>query len=79
MVTVPAATPVTSPREETVAMSSSELAQGDVVAGFPDPVSVVVASTHTLVLPLMVGVGFTVTVMEACAPSQPVLSLLCAT
>ena len=55
MVTVPAATPVTSPREETVAMSSSELAQGDVVAGFPDPVSVVVASTHTLVLPLMVG------------------------
>ena len=55
MVTVPAATPVTSPRLETVATSSSELAHGDVVAAVPDPVSVVVASTHTLVVPLMVG------------------------
>ena len=55
MVTVPASTPVTTPCR-TVATAMSELVQGDVAAAVPDPVSVVEAPTHRLVVPLMAGV-----------------------
>ena len=49
---VPAATPVTTPDDETVATVASELVHE---AAVPDPVSVVVAPIQTLAVPEMVG------------------------
>ena len=61
MVVVPAETPVTTPLELTVATPVALDSHGVEVDGEPDPVSVIVASTHTLVLPDIVGNGSTVT------------------
>ena len=59
---VPAAEPVTTPLEVTVATLVVAETQGLLVAAVPDPVKVVVLPAHTEAVPLMVGFAFTVTV-----------------
>ena len=67
MFTLPALTPVTTPTLLTVATPTSELTHALLVAAVPLPVNVTVSSTHTLVDPLTVGNGLTVTVMSSVA------------
>lgn len=64
---VPAVTPVTMPVEPTVAMPVLPLVH---VPPPGVPVSAVVEAAHTVSVPVMVGVVFTVTVVVA---AQPVL------
>ena len=59
---VPAAAPVTTPLEVTVATLVVAETQGLLVAAVPDPVKVVVLPTQTDAVPLIVGLAFTVTV-----------------
>jgi hypothetical protein len=59
---VPAATPVTNPLEETIAMEVFDETQGVVVAAVAEPVNCVVAPTQTTFVPVIVGKAFTVTV-----------------
>jgi hypothetical protein len=59
---VPAATPVTNPLEETVAMEVFEETQGVVVAAVAEPVNCVVAPTQTTFVPVIVGMALIVTV-----------------
>ena len=59
---VPAATPVTTPALVTVATAGVPETHGFTAAGVPDPVKVVVAPTHTVSVPVIVGKGLTVTV-----------------
>jgi hypothetical protein len=61
MVVVPAETPVTTPLELMVATFVLLDCHGSLDDGDPDPDSVVVALTHTELLPEMVGKGKTVT------------------
>src|SRR6056300_344345 len=74
MVTLPPLTPVTSPFEFTVAMPLLLLVHGLLVAGVPLPSKSVVASTHTVVVPLIVGKAFTVTTTSSVF-SQPFASV----
>src|SRR6056300_31215 len=62
MVVVPALTAVTTPSSSMVATPVLELVHGLLLAGVPLPSKSVVASTHTVVVPLIVGNVFTVTV-----------------
>ena len=59
MVQLPAATPVTTPADVTVAMAVLFDVQG-VAAGVPVPTSVMVAPTQTIVGPVTVGCAITV-------------------
>ncbi len=70
MTEVPAATPETTPAEETVAMDGDAEDQGELVAAVPDPVKVVEAPTQALAVPEMVGKALIVTV---CVAEQPLL------
>ena len=60
MVAVPAETPVTTPEEEMATIAEFDDNHGLLPAGKPEPVSVAVWPTHTLVLPVIVGVPFMV-------------------
>ena len=60
MVVVPALTGLTSPEASIVATATVELAHGVVLEGVPDPDNVVVLPIQTEVVPLIVGVAFTV-------------------
>ena len=65
MVTEPAATPVTKPVLDTVAIAVLLDVQGLEAAGLPLPVNWVVLPTQTEVVPVMVGrVTVTVVVLE---------------
>jgi hypothetical protein len=68
IVAEPAATPVTNPDDDTVAIEVFEEVHGLEAAGVPEPVSCVVALTHALKVPLIVGEAFTVTVAFALHP-----------
>ena len=59
---MPAPTPVTTPVLEIVATAVFEEAQGVVASAVAEPVSVEVAPTHALRVPLIVGNAFTVNV-----------------
>ena len=62
---VPAATGVTVPDVVVVLMVplvASDEAQALLVAAVPEPVKTVVEPIHTLAVPVIVGVGFTVTI-----------------
>ena len=61
MVVVPPVLPVTTPFELTDATAGALDAQGAEVDGLPEPVRVIVASTHTVEFPVIVGNGKTVT------------------
>ena len=80
MVAEPAVTPATKPEVEfvpvTVALPVDEL-QVPVVAGVPDPVSVVLDPTQTVVVPFIVGTALTVTVTALLNPvnAQPFASV----
>jgi hypothetical protein len=69
MTEVPAATPETTPAEETVAIDGDAEDQGELVAAVPDPVKVVEAPTQALAVPEMVGKALIVTVCVAEQPS----------
>jgi hypothetical protein len=62
MSVVPAATPLTTPRLDTVAIAVLAEVQG-MVAGVPVAVSEIVVPTHKLVFPEMTGFGFTAMVI----------------
>lgn len=62
MVTVPAATPVTTPALLTVAIAVFDDVHGVVAAGVPEPVSTIVPPAQTLLAPVMVGSAVTVMV-----------------
>ena len=70
MVVVPAATPVTTPTEFTVATDNVPELQVPPVTVF---VSAVVAPAHTVAMPVMVPAEepFTVTIADACAVPHP--------
>ena len=68
MTVVPGATPVTTPALSTVATAGVAETQGFTAAGVPDPVKVVVPPTHTFNVPVMVGLGLTVTVAVCLHP-----------
>ena len=70
MTEVPAATPDTTPEEETVATEVVAEVQGLDVAAVPDPVKVVVAPIHADAVPEIVGNALMVTV---CVAEQPLL------
>ena len=72
MVDVPPEIPVTNPVLLTVATAGFEDNHGVVAAGVPDPVSCVVPPTHFTSVPVMVGNGFTVTLVEALVPKLSV-------
>ena len=63
MITVPADTPVTTPPLFTVAIVVLEELHGLGEAGVPEPVNTIVNPTHTLVVPVIVGSGFTTNVL----------------
>ena len=67
---VPAATPDTTPEEETVATEVVAEVQGLEVAAVPDPVNVVVVPIHADVVPEMIGSALIVAVWVA---EQPLL------
>ena len=71
MVTEPAATPVTKPVLDTVAIAVLLDVQGLEAAGLPLPVNWVVLPTQTEVVPVMVGRGFTVIVTVVEVAVQP--------
>jgi hypothetical protein len=68
IVDVPAATPVTTPVLETVATPVLEDTQGLEAAAVPEPVKVVVKPTQADNVPVIVGVGLTVTVAVMIQP-----------
>ena len=68
IVAVPAATPVTTPDEFTVAIEVLLETYGFVAFGVPVPVKVVVEPIHTVCIPDTVGKSFTVTVLVALHP-----------
>ena len=68
---VPAATPVITPVLVTVAMPVETETHGVVASGVPEPVKVMVAPSHTVKIPVMVGKAFTVTVNEQVEVLQP--------
>ena len=57
---VPAEIPVTNPELSTVAILGAAETHGDEPAAVPDPVNCVVAPTHTMRIPVIVGFGFVV-------------------
>ena len=65
---MPAATPVTIPALFTVATPVFDDVHGLTAAGVPDPVNVVVAPTHTVSVPVMVGCALTVIVIVLVHP-----------
>ena len=67
---VPADTPVTTPVEETVATAVLEETQGLEAAAVPEPVKAVVKPTQAVNVPVMVGVGLTVTVAVMIQPFE---------
>ena len=69
MVVVPALSAVTTPALFTVATVVLEEDQGVVAAGVPEPVSVIVAPSQTVVGPVMVGRALTVIVVVAEQPA----------
>ncbi len=71
---VPAATPVTTPVLLTVATPGLVLTHGLLAAAVPLPVKLVVLPIHTVVVPVIVGVGFTVIVPVAFTVPQPPVS-----
>ena len=72
IVTVPAATPITTPTLLTVATPVFDDTHGVVLEAVPDPTKAVVELTHTLNVPVIVGNEFTVTVV---AVREPVVQL----
>jgi hypothetical protein len=74
IVVVPEATPVTKPLLLIVATEVLLLVHGLLVAGVPLPSKSVVASTHTVGVPLIVGKAFTVTTTSSVF-SQPFASV----
>lgn len=68
MVTVPAATPVTTPVFETVAIAVFEDVQGVVACAVAEPVRVDVLPTQATNVPVIVGKGLTVNVAEVSQP-----------
>jgi hypothetical protein len=66
IVAVPGLTPVTTPPLLTVATPVLEDVHGLTAAGIPDPVNVIVAPSHTVAGPMIVGCALTVmvTVLE---------------
>jgi hypothetical protein len=68
---VPELTAVTTPALVTVATLVVAETQGFVVAAVALPVKVKVLPTHIAELPVIVGSGFTVTVMDVLGPSHP--------
>jgi hypothetical protein len=69
IVAVPAATAVTNPVEETVAILVAEEVHGPVVAAVPLPVNCDVAPTHAESVPVMVGPAITVNVAVVVHPA----------
>ena len=61
MVEVPAATPVTTPVEDTVATAVFEDTQGFTAAAVAEPVKAVVSPIQTVNVPVMVGKALIVT------------------
>jgi hypothetical protein len=57
---VPGLTPVTTPVLDTVATAGLEDVHGFTAAAVPEPVNDVVAPTHTVKVPVMVGLALTV-------------------
>ena len=72
MVTVPAATPVTTPILLTVAIPVFDDSQGVLPDAVTDPDKVVVDPAHTLNVPMIVGNGLIKTEEEVNAEVQPV-------
>ena len=70
IVTVPAATPVTTPALFTLATVVLDEVQGVVVAGVPEPFRLIVEPTQTALAPVIVGNAFTVMVVLT---EQPLL------
>ncbi len=68
MTVVPGLTPVTTPALFTVATPVFDEVHGLAAAGVPDPVNVIVEPSQTAVGPVMVGLGFTVTVAVLLQP-----------
>jgi hypothetical protein len=68
---VPALTAVTTPELVTVATPVVAETQGFVVVAVALPVNVKVLPTHIAELPVIVGSGLTVTVMDVLGPSHP--------
>jgi hypothetical protein len=62
---VPGATAVTIPPLLTVAIAILEEVHGFVAAGVPDPDKVLVLFKQMVVLPEIVGIAFTVNIIEA--------------
>ncbi len=65
---MPGFTPVTTPALFTVATPVFDEVHGLVAAGVPDPANVIVEPSQTAVGPVMVGLGFTVTVAVLLQP-----------
>ena len=65
---VPAATPVTKPVADTVATAGVADTHGVTAAAVPEPVNCVVAPTHAVKVPVIVGSAFTVTVAVIIQP-----------
>ena len=70
---VPELTAVTTPALVTVATLVVAETQGFVVAAVALPVKVKVLPTHIAELPVIVGSGLTVTVMNVLGPSHPLV------
>ncbi len=70
IVAVPAVIPVTTPVELTVATAGDEEVQAPEVDGVPLPLNCVVEPMHTESVPVITGIGLTVTVTVV---SQPAL------
>ena len=68
MVEVPAATPVTTPVEDTVATAVLEETHGFTAAAVAEPVKAVVKPTQTFNVPVIVGKALMVTVVVAIHP-----------
>ena len=75
IVVFPAATPLTTPRLETVAIAVLAEAQGFVKFAVPVAESEIVDPTHKLVSPEMIGLGFTVMVIVASLAHCPELGV----
>jgi hypothetical protein len=65
---VPAVTPVTTPVLSTVATPGVADTHGFTAAGIPDPVRAVVAPTHAVKVPVIVGNALIVTVAVIVQP-----------
>jgi hypothetical protein len=68
IIAVPALFPVTTPVLLTEAMPGAEDVHGLTAAGVPEPVNVVVPSSHIVNVPLIVGCAFTVIVTVLLQP-----------